>query len=212
MFLIYHIAQIINWKNTDIPSSITYTGMGSKYIRIILPDDQELTKYTDILLTTFTNKKLPERFDVYLTTKPKEATANGGLGMLIDNLDMIIHNADMVKSERIGYHGYDISDFPNVNYERLMNKDLDKITASVLNNIDNLLTILSSDIEITKFLLTYGLRFDLIEGRFKDVVGKYAKKSLQQMINNAKETGCDVDTIRESIFFWAFKDVFYQLS
>ena len=98
--IIYHIAQVMSWKNIDIPSYITFTGKGSEYIRLILMDDVELTKYTGMLLTRFTDNKLPDIFNVTLAPNPKEVTANGGLSK-------IITGGVEIAPEEIIHYGYD---------------------------------------------------------------------------------------------------------
>ena len=46
--IIYHIAQIVKAKGLDVPRHISFSGNGSKVIRIITPDAKLLARYTKI--------------------------------------------------------------------------------------------------------------------------------------------------------------------
>ena len=168
-------------------------------------DDVELTKYTGMLLTRFTDNKLPDIFNVTLAPNPKEVTANGGLSK-------IITGGVEIAPEEIIHYGYDKSKVSDVDHDNVELKDLEKIAEPILNNINELLDILSTDLELKKFFNRYSLSMKIGEENLKDKVNRYLEPSLRQIISDQSRNNDANDIVEETPFFWALRDMFYRLS
>lgn len=80
--IIYHIGLIIKVQGLDFPRHISFSGNGSKVIRIITTDDKLLASYTKSVLEFVVGKPYDKELElVGLDGKsnPKEATCKGGL-------------------------------------------------------------------------------------------------------------------------------------
>lgn len=84
--LIYYVALTLDLSELDIPSIITFTGMGSKYIKLITTDEETLGQLISNIFTYYgrlvDNEKLVKKpITVIFAPEPKLVTANGGLVM-----------------------------------------------------------------------------------------------------------------------------------
>lgn len=78
--LIYYLANIIKTDGLDTPTCINFTGMGSKYIDIIVGSDEELLSIVKVIF-----KKVglePGNMMITREKNPKEVTALGAVYML----------------------------------------------------------------------------------------------------------------------------------
>ncbi len=203
--IIYHIAQILLKKDIGVPKYINFTGKGSEYIRLILTDDSEITSYTGMLLKKFTKKDLPRIFEVKIAKNPKEITANGGISK-------IITEGEKIEPEELIYFGYDTTRINSLDHDNIEFKDLHKISDLIIENINELLDILITDVDLKRFYSKYSLSMKLGEEDLKDKVNKYLKPSLNQVIEEEMKGGNLTDIVEETPFFWALRDVFYRIS
>lgn len=84
--ILNNIARLINKMNIEIPEKLSFTGMGSKYVKLISSNDNVLKELTVLLLEKYSGKKTPKTFSIISNTKVdvKEITAKGvleGLGL-----------------------------------------------------------------------------------------------------------------------------------
>ena len=80
--IIYHIAQITNALGLDVPRHISFSGNGSKVIRIISTDSKILSKYTKLIFEKVLGRPYGKELDLLGLEKdsnPKESTCKGGL-------------------------------------------------------------------------------------------------------------------------------------
>lgn len=80
--IIYHIAQIIKAKGLDMPRHISFSGNGSKVLRIIATEPKLLAKYTKKIFELILAKPYGKELDILGFDKdanPKESTCKGGL-------------------------------------------------------------------------------------------------------------------------------------
>ena len=98
--IIYHIAQIVKLLGLDMPRHISFSGNGSKVIRVITTDTKLLANYTKLVFEKVLGKPYGKELDLLGLEKdsnPKEATCKGGIiGTGIeDNRDkMIVFKSD----------------------------------------------------------------------------------------------------------------------
>ena len=80
--IIYHIAQIIKKLGLDVPRHISFSGNGSKVIRVITTDTKVLAKYTKAIFEKVLGKPYGKELELLGLEKdsnPKDSTCKGGL-------------------------------------------------------------------------------------------------------------------------------------
>ncbi|MGN0238029.1 MAG: cell division protein FtsA [Lepagella sp.] len=80
--IIYHIAQITKSLGLDVPRHISFSGNGSKVIRVITTDSSILAKYTKIIFEKVLGKPYGKELELLGLEKdsnPKDSTCKGGL-------------------------------------------------------------------------------------------------------------------------------------
>ena len=87
--IVYHIAQIVKKLDLDVPRHISFSGNGSKVIRVITTDTSILSKYTKIIFEKVLGKPYGKELELLGLEKdsnPKDSTCKGGLiGIEDDN-------------------------------------------------------------------------------------------------------------------------------
>ena len=79
--IMYHIAQIVKTKGLNPPRHITFSGNGSRIIKVITTDWKLLAKYTKIIFEKVLEKPYSGELEILGLEKesnPKEATCKGG--------------------------------------------------------------------------------------------------------------------------------------
>lgn len=98
--IIYHIAHIVKLLGLGMPRHISFSGNGSKVIRVITTDTKLLANYTKLVFEKVLEKPYGKELDLLGLEKdsnPKEATCKGGIiGTGVeDNRDkMIVFKSD----------------------------------------------------------------------------------------------------------------------
>ena len=80
--IIYHIAQITKSLGLEVPRHISFSGNGSKIIRVITTDTGILSKYTKIIFEKVLGKEYGKELELLGLDKdsnPKDSTCKGGL-------------------------------------------------------------------------------------------------------------------------------------
>lgn len=80
--IIYHIAQITKAMGLDVPRHISFSGNGSKVIRVITTDSKLLAKYTKLIFEKVLEKPYGKELELLGLEKdsnPKDSTCKGGL-------------------------------------------------------------------------------------------------------------------------------------
>jgi hypothetical protein len=80
--IIYHIAQITKKLELEVPRHITFSGNGSKVIRVITTDTKILAKYTKLVFEKvlgYSYGKELELLGLDKDSNPKDSTCKGGL-------------------------------------------------------------------------------------------------------------------------------------
>ena len=90
--IIYHIAQIVKKMGLETPRHITFSGNGSKVIRIITTDSKILSKYTKLIFEKVLGHPYGKELEILgleRDSNPKGSTCKGGLigGEDDDDLD-----------------------------------------------------------------------------------------------------------------------------
>lgn len=81
--IIYHIAQILNLKGMPMPRHISFSGNGSKILRVITPDDRLLAKFTCKIFQLLNVDRTDGKLEILglgdNASSPKQATCKGAL-------------------------------------------------------------------------------------------------------------------------------------
>jgi hypothetical protein len=86
--IIYHLAHLMKARKTGLPRHITFSGNGSKIIRILPLDDGTLTELTKFIFLKIYNSS-PGGLETIQDPNPKEATNKGDLNCGPDGLETI---------------------------------------------------------------------------------------------------------------------------
>ena len=178
----------------DLPTYLTFTGMGSKLIRLISGNENDIKELAKLLIEEFTGKQVPRLFSVKFAENPKEITAEGALASLNPQLHRIYPQLEKIYGFEGAARNYEFQHTPGL-MQNVLNSYalfLDKLTSSqtirsfVYNNYD---------VQFTKGLVT-GLM-------------DYAEQSYTMMSNRQMPAEAPVN---ETLFFWPLKHTLYMLS
>jgi len=97
--IIYHIAQIVKTLGLEVPRHISFSGNGSKVIRVITPDIEHLAQYTKLMFEKILGKPYGKELELLGLEKdsnPKESTCKGGIIGKEENKqnDIIVFKSD----------------------------------------------------------------------------------------------------------------------
>lgn len=205
--IMYHVAQVLIKKGIKIPSTITFSGMGSKYLHMISRKQQDIEDIVKKMLSTYINSmserdgmvKMPENLKVVFQGKAKEATAQGA--MLVDNksLEVIKEYAE----KALCVYGVD------TDKEQLVYADVPSYKRKVIDEFEKFLSLFAESNELVSFLkkefdVTFSQSLlEAIRGEANqsfDLMSKHLTRSVWQ------------DDVNETMFFWPLKNGLYKAS
>ena len=200
--ILYHVAQVLTERHITIPSTITFSGMGAKYIHIISDNESDVQDIVKKLLSAFMESlssdkcKMPKNFKVRFQNNAKEVTAQGA--MLLNHISLQdIRDYD---KEPLCVFGIDKEICDELEYE-----DVPKYKNDVLKSYDKFLDAFVRDKKITRFFKEeFGIIFtdDLVKKLENE-----ASQSFDLMSKNA-----NADYVSETMFFWPLKNGLYAAS
>lgn len=200
--ILYHVAQVLTERHITIPSTITFSGMGAKYIHILSNNESDVQDIVKVLLSAFRESlsgdkcKMPKNFKVRFQNNAKEVTAQGA--MLLNHISLQeIRDYD---KEPLCVFGIDKEISDELKYE-----DVPKYKNDVLKSYDKFLDAFVRDRKITRF--------------FKDEFGIIFNDNLVQKLENEASQSFDLmsrnansDYVSETMFFWPLKNGLYAAS
>lgn len=200
--ILYHVAQVLTERHITIPSTITFSGMGAKYIRIISDNESDVQDIVKVLLSAFMESlsgekcTMPKIFKVRFQNNAKEVTAQGA--MLLNHISLQeIRDYD---KEPLCVFGIDKEISDELKYE-----DVPQYKNDVLKSYDKFLDAFVRDKKVTRF---FKEEFGII---FTDELVKKleneASQSFDLMSRNA-----NADYVSETMFFWPLKNGLYAAS
>ena len=200
--ILYHVAQVLTERHITIPSTITFSGMGAKYIHIISDNESDVQDIVKMLLSAFMESlsgdkcKMPKNFKVRFQSNAKEVTAQGA--MLLNHVSLQeIRGYD---KEPLCVFGIDKEICDELKYE-----DVPQYKNDVLKSYDKFLDAFVRDKKITRFFKEeFGIIFtdDLVKKLENE-----ASQSFDLMSKNA-----NADYVSETMFFWPLKNGLYAAS
>lgn len=199
--LAFYMAYALHMAELDVPRNLSFTGMGSKYIKLLSSAESDISRLVNAIFhyagkpEVLDNSKLQNAsVNVSFAPNPKEVTAMGALISL--NYDKPINPSEDI------YFGYEEED-----PEKTMRYQ--NITADVQDSVVRLFrkfTSMFQSEEVLDVLSDLGYSVD------EDVTGKlsqYAVQSLRQMKDSSSEGQKATDKLKEPMFFWPLKNSLY---
>ena len=200
--IIYHVAQVLTERHITIPSTITFSGMGAKYIHIISDNESDVQDIVKELLSAFMESlsgdkcKMPRNFEVRFQPNAKEITAQGAM-LLNHNSLQDIRDYD---EEPLCVFGIDKEISDELEY-----KDVPKYKNDVLKSYGKFLDAFVRDKKITRFFKEeFGIIFT------DELVKKLENEASQSFDLMSKNPAADY--VSETMFFWPLKNGLYEAS
>lgn len=201
--IIYHIAQITNILGLDVPRHISFSGNGSKVIRVITTDTKNLAEYTKAIFEGVLGKPYGKELELLGLDKdsnPKDSTCKGGLIGVEkdDNRDRII----VFKSDCTGLVSKDDT------YATIT----DEYKNRTIKAVEDFFKFVFEDMNsIFNFDKNFGVKnaaLKIAQQAAKKDLATFLDKGLSQ---RGEETDLD-DVIEETFFFYPIKGVLQSMS
>lgn len=191
--IMYYIARLIKKLHINIPENISFTGMGSRYIRLISTNVDDILGLTRLLLETYTGLKAPSHFKVFMESESKEVTAKGALMGAQLNDSFQIPHGKLLKGIDFGFN----SDSP-LTYGDVTK---DSVKNAVISESRNFIRSLQSK-EIANYIYQkFGLS---ISDKLLNAILSYSESSYENMCASIPEVHSTLD-VEETLFFWPLK-------
>ena len=199
--LMYHVAMILKDKEWDIPKTVNFTGMGSKYVHIIA-DPENISFLAGMLLKKFSGKELPDGFSVTYSPNAKQVTAQGALmrdsGAVARNLEG--------KPEEFQVYGAS----PLAFGDPIFYKDAEEnsVRDQVLGEYEKFIkTFLEDRVIVNEIKQNYHA------ADISDWLISGLRSKAQDSYISVCDSFVDKDlAIKETLFFWPLKNALYELS
>lgn len=206
--IIYYIGRVLLLTETDCPTNVQFTGMGSLYINLITDNDDTLTELVKSILRYATSSSIdiPEDFQVYFKqTKehPKKITAQGALIMW--NTTMPGCTTPMIDSREVTIYGFEGDEDELVG---LMDNQVGGQKDVVMERIKHFLGLFD-DTNFKKTITEIGIT-DVAHLKYDNIKG-VLDESFKQMSQNNNATAKDIVS-KEAIFFWPLKEGIHKLA
>lgn len=197
----FYIAYSLHTAEMEIPKYLSFTGMGSKYVKLISGADEDISKLVNAIFH-YAGKVLDDptletaEIKVSFAPNPKEVTASGAL-ISLNFKDGITPSEDI-------YYGYEEEDTSvTIRYNN--------ITADVQDSVMRLFRKFAGafeDAEVMDVLSDIGYSVDSeVIGRLKDA----GFSSFWKIVKNRPNGTRDTDKLKEPMFFWPLKNSLYLI-
>ena len=194
--IIYHVAKLLKQKNISCPAYITFTGNGSKLLKIIAPsgDMNILSNITNVIFKNVGYDSEIKQIKNY--ESPKELTAKGGVLFLQskpkinDNINEILLTSDIIlnKDKKLNYS--------EINPEMLN---------VVKDDYIQFISMFKSINEVVNFNQNFGFsieKFEDLEAILTSEVEEHIALGIERKILELK--GKPNNPIEETLFFYPF--------
>lgn len=197
--IIYHVANIMKFKNMDMPRYLTFSGNGSKVISILTNDEKLLAKYTKLIFSKVYGRDYSSD-DLSIVMpggNPKEATCKGGI---FAQEDVDIDDKKLVMNTLGDFVG-------NRKYGSIGRSDISNIVNDVREFLDFVFS-LNNDFNFGKNFGIENKSFELA----KSVCYKDLEDFTKNGLNAKKKEVCDDDEIEETMFFYPLTGMLNSLA
>lgn len=201
--LMYYTAVILDLAELKIPMKITFTGMGSKYIKLITDDEATLSLIVSRIFAYYgklvdNNDLRTANIQIQFSKEPKLVTAQGGLIMESKPLK------DHLIPDNCLCHGYTDEEYgTTVTYGQMSSMKKD-----VLDSFNKFCGLFAED-SMVQALSKLGLD---IPTNFVNTMKEYAESSFDIVLNDNSDEQKAQFAIGDPMFFWPLKETLYQMT
>lgn len=201
--IIYHIAQITKVLNLDVPRHISFSGNGSKVIRVLTTDPKLLAKYTKLIFEKVLDRpygKELELIGLEGNSNPKESTCKGGL----------IGNANEDKeSEQIVLESGDSEIVAkSKTYADVTEADKTKAVEAVTDFFNLIFNVIGKEFDFDNNFGVTPRSLAIAQDMSKKDLATYLEKGIKQRKSDTDDSA----TIEETFFYYPIKGVLQTIS
>lgn len=199
--LAFYMAYALHMAELDVPRNLSFTGMGSKYIKLLSSAESDISRLVNAIFHFAGKEKILDNsklhnasVNVSFAPNPKEVTAMGALISL--NYSKPINPSEDI------YFGYEDEDpETTMRYQNIT----DDVQDSVIKLFRKFVSMFQDE-GVMDVLSDLGYSVD------EEVIEKlirYAVPSLRQMKDSSSEGQKGTDKLKEPMFFWPLKNSLY---
>lgn len=198
--LVYYAAMVIDTMDLDAPATLSFTGMGSLYVKMISGREESVSKLVDVIFhycgKTFNNDGLKaSHVSVKFADEPKVVTAAGGL---IQNT-----RSEKMSPGSIFCYGYDGEGGSST----LRYRDIDAKKEAVMKAYDHFLGLFDDE----EFIDTIDeLKESVDIQQVATQLKEFKEVSYDVMAGQNNAPTLKNKKIKEPLFFWCIKDALYH--
>ncbi len=203
--IIYHLAHIMKAKDLPMPRHITFSGNGSKVVKILTTDDKLLEKFTKIIFEKIYETKYDSNGLTILQNdlNPKEATCKGGIS------SPTAQNYEDIANTKVVLKSLDNKTFISKEvYKDIKDKTYIAETVKEVEKFINFVLDLNSDFH---FNSNFGISNQSLQiaknNCYKDLI-TYTANGLTQKLQEISED----DPIEETLFYYPITGMITALS
>lgn len=208
--IIYHISKLMKVKEYDFPRYITFSGNGSRVIKIITgsSDLSDLSTFTKIIFEDVFGKESTYNIELKLEDNPKEITCKGGLE--IDDFSSVINIEESIKNVLIGTLENNLVRESGLHYSQIKNSEIiDSVISEVNNFIDRFFEWNSKINYYNKFGINPG-GFEKYKYYLKENIKTFLIDGIDEKL---KETQDNINVnIEETLFFYPLNGCLNKLA
>lgn len=197
--IIYHIANLMKAKGLDKPRHITFSGNGSKVLKILSTNDTTLGNFTKLIFEeVYGDKYSIDGLDIIRPASSKESTCKGGVIMSPFKSQDYCEIKDM-KTILIG-SSKDSFVNEQMTYEDLTESILAKVVTSIRDFIEFTFNLNNKFSFYDNFDIDRSIMDKVKDLCYRDI-RTYLDNGLSIKRNEIKQDGAD-ENIEESLFFY----------
>lgn len=95
--ILFYICKLSEWKNIELPRTVSFSGKGSEYINLLFPasagnNNSDLKGFTQTMMGLFSGKTTHKDFIIEKSTEPKVITARGAVYYAVEDIKEDVSN------------------------------------------------------------------------------------------------------------------------
>lgn len=201
--LIFYLAYVVHMSEVNPPVYLTFSGMGSKYIKLINPSDNQIAKLVNEIFHYAGSKEVLDNpqlskasIEVSFQAEPKEITAVGALVSLN-------HKSPIYPVENI-FHGYE-GENPEKSFRIRQLNDEIKIK---VQRFFRLFLGMFKQPEMADVLSDIGCP---VSSKVLNLLEENLQSSFKEACRSATEDVEEGKKLTEPMFFWPLKNSLYNI-
>lgn len=200
--LMYYVALVIDLAELKLPTTVSFTGMGSKYIQLIATDEEALGRIVSSIFAFYGRQQQNESLtkanvSVRFATSPKLVTAEGGLIMSSQS------GAERLIPDTGLCHGYRDEEYG----KKVCYKEISNYKQKVLEEFECFVKLFEDKSVIEAFAHAG----HPISKKLVNQLKEYAESSFDLMLSKNSDSAYQNFQVESPMFFWPLKETLYQL-